>query len=105
MLIKSATRRAPNQTPALLDHIYSNICHSQLDAGTISYDISDHLPTFLLVNDIGSVNKKCQILRRNYQNFQGDEFVDELEEKLRLLFNAIPSIKQTNKLIFFLTLL
>lgn len=48
-LINCPSRFLNNQTPSLLDHIYCNDNSSNIISGNVSYDISDHNPTFVLM--------------------------------------------------------
>ena len=48
-LINYPTRYMNMQTPLLLDHIYGNNCSKNIISGSISYDISDHNPVFVII--------------------------------------------------------
>ena len=50
-LINSPTRYSSNCTPSLLDHIYTNISNLRKTSGICLHDISDHLPTFLNIDN------------------------------------------------------
>ena len=46
-----------NQTPSLLDPIYPNQHDKKIHSGTIAFPISDHHPTYALIEN---GFKKCQ---------------------------------------------
>ena len=69
------------QTPSLLDHIYCNNSTSNIISGSISYDISDHNPVFVMIpkNKVSPASRPpCEILKRDFLNFSEVDFLDSL---------------------------
>ena len=50
-LIDCPTRFMMNQTPSLLDHIYTNQHDKNIHSCTIGFPISDHHPTYTLIEN------------------------------------------------------
>ena len=91
-LIASPTRFFNNCTPSLLDHIYSNIHNCNKTSGICFYDISDHLPTFLVIKNLqGSIGTK-PIFRRTMRNFVLEDFLTDLWEQLQAIEITNPNI-------------
>ena len=77
-LIDCPTRFMMNQTPSLLYHIYTNQHDKNIHSGTIAFPISDHHPTYALIEN---GFKKCQrppIYKRYSHNFQLDDYITDL---------------------------
>ena len=77
-LIDCPTRFMMNQTQSLLDHIYTNRRDKNIHSDTIAFPISDHHPTYALIEN---GFKKCQrppIYKRYSHNFQLDDYITDL---------------------------
>ena len=73
------------QTPSLLDHIYCNNSASNIISGSISYDISDHNPVFVMIpkNKVLPASRlPCEILKQGFSNFSEVDFLDSLTKGL-----------------------
>ena len=86
-LINFPTRFMNKQTSSLLNHIYCNDNSSDIISGTVSFDISDHNPTFVLTpnKQVESLSKKLnhlKIFKRNFFLFSECDFLKTLEENL-----------------------
>ena len=68
-------------SPSLLDHVYCKLRNAAQIAGIAIFDVSDHLPIFLLLST--SINRKAekQIIRC-MKNFNLENFLIDLEEAL-----------------------
>jgi len=51
-LIDCPTRFMMNQTPSLLAHIYTNQHDKKFHSGTLAFPISDHHPTYALIENV-----------------------------------------------------
>jgi len=71
-----------NCTPCLLDHIYTNGNLHYLYPGLFPLDISDHLPSFLLI-EFSRNKQNAPLWRRYYKNLNVDSFLFDLDDKLR----------------------
>ena len=82
MHINTPTRFAENKNSSILDHIYSNsnnICNS----GICSYDISDHLPIFLVKKNFNQpTNSENAAYVRCMKSFDPLNFVEDLDNNL-----------------------
>ena len=82
-LIASPTQFFTHCTPSLIDHIYSNIHNCNKTSGICFYDISDHLPIFLVIKHLlVSIGTK-PIFRRTMRNFVLEDFLTDLWEQLQ----------------------
>ena len=91
-LIKSPTRFFTNCDPSLLDHIYSNINSYDEISGIWFYDISDHLPTFLVMKNLQVLDCNKPIFRRTMKNFVIENFLSDLQEELQTIEICNPDI-------------
>ena len=91
-LIASPTRFFTNCTPSLLDHIYSNIHNCNKTCGICFFDISDHLPTFLVIKNLQVSIGTKPIFRRIMKNFVLEDFLTDLWEQLQAIEITNPNI-------------
>jgi hypothetical protein len=49
-----------------------------MDYFTLLYDVTDHLPNFLIINKFSSLNTKIKIFRRDYSKFNEPDLIDEV---------------------------
>ena len=79
-LIKSHTRVVHNQTPSLLDHIYTNFLNTDIMAYTVLSDLSDHFPTIAFLNlKPPAKHKPTEVVRRDLSCFDADRFLSDLQ--------------------------
>ena len=71
-----------NCTPSLLDHICTNDNLHYLYPDLFPLDVSDHLPSFLLI-EFSRNKQHTSIWRRCYNNLNVDSFLFDLDDKLR----------------------
>ena len=75
--IVKPTRITP-RSQTLIDNIFFNEIQSNITAGSITMDISDHLTQFLAIpDDWHSEITSEDIYRRNYKNLNSDKFKEE----------------------------
>ena len=65
--IVEPTRIVSRNKPALLDNIFINVIEKDIKSGNFISKISDHLPNFLIINDLIS---KVPIIKRQVRNFE-----------------------------------
>lgn len=75
-LINSATR-ITTDTRSLIDHIYVNVPDKVTEAGILSYALSDHQATFIVINKNLPKKPKISFKCRNMKNYQA-AFVRDL---------------------------
>ena len=73
-----------NNSPSLLDHMYTNDHEHHLIPGVLTFDISDHLPTFLIIKSIKNTVAP-QIWKRDFKRFNLELFIDDLDKKLKTI--------------------
>ena len=82
-LINNPTRFSFNSKPSLLDHIYTNNISNGKEYGICLYDISDHLPVFVMIKDCKSIiSNDIAAYTRCMRNFNPELFLDDLNSKL-----------------------
>ena len=78
-LINNPTRFSFNSKPSLLDHIYTNNISNGKECGICLYDISDHLPVFVLIKNCKSIiSNDIAAYTRCMRNFNPELFLDDL---------------------------
>ena len=64
----------------LIDNIFINELHSNIVAGNITIDVSDHLTQFVVIpGDWHTKIPSQDIYRRNYKNLNSDKFKEDLD--------------------------
>ena len=82
-LINNPTRFSFNSKPSLLDHIYTNNISNGKECGICLYDISDHLPVFVMIKNCKSIiSNDIAAYTRCMRNFNPELFLDDLNSKL-----------------------
>ena len=71
--------RITDHTSTLIDNIFFNSIDFDCSSGNIIYNISDHLPNFLIINDFCSSNKKETIYKRDFTKFDKDSLIDNFK--------------------------
>jgi len=99
-VINKPTRFMHNCTPSLLDHIFTSDNLYYLYPGLFPLDISDHLPTFLLI-EFSRNKQHAPLWRRCYKNLNVDSFLFDLDDKLRCNLSNI-SLDADSKFTLFL---
>jgi len=68
--------RITTRSKTLIDNIFSNLKTDNFKAGNLTISLSDHLPQYLLANNIFSSppNTKSKIIERNWKNFDQNLF-------------------------------
>ena len=58
--------RITNHSATLIDHIFFNSCEHHTISGNVAYDLTDHLPNFLIINKLTDLPRgyKAQFKRR-----------------------------------------
>ena len=63
----------------MIDNIFFNSIEHYVISGNIVYDLTDHLPNFIIVNRLTEISPNINIYRRDYSNFNEDKFVEEVK--------------------------
>ena len=82
--ITEPTRIVNNHKPSLVDNIYSNSIESCV-SGNLFDKITDHLPSFVIVQNVKNRPKPKVIQRRNMKSFNALDYQTELDVVLQEL--------------------
>jgi hypothetical protein len=63
----------------LIDNIFLNSISHHTISGNVVYDISDHLPNFLILNNFSTLDKNFEAFRRDYSNFNEWNFIQDVQ--------------------------
>ena len=85
-LINVPTRISPTCT-STLDHIYTNSINKTRLSGVLTFDLSDHLPTFCILQTAGKPNKKetSNRLIHDMKNFNIETYAEDAYNRLQCL--------------------
>ena len=70
--------RITDHSRTLIDHIYTNHNPSKIIPGIATFDISDHLPVFCIVDTHIKKIREENIFFRDYSKFDKDKYIEEL---------------------------
>ena len=71
--------RITHHTATLTDNIFFNSLEFNVISGSILTDISDHLPDFLIINNLSSIPSNVKLFKRDYSKFNEVMFLNELK--------------------------
>jgi hypothetical protein len=71
--------RITNHTATLIDNIFLNSIKYHTIRDNILSDISDHLPNFLIINQLNALPKNFKIYKRDYSNLDETALIDEIQ--------------------------
>lgn len=77
--ILEPTRYVGNNKPSLIDNIFTNCIEKKITSGNITEKITDHLPNFLIIENIISTKKRKSIRIRDMKMFNEENFVSDLQ--------------------------
>jgi len=66
-----------DHSQTLIDNIFFNSLEHLTLSGNIIYDLTDHLPNFLIIKKFTSLPNNIKIYKRNYTNFDESAMVGE----------------------------
>ena len=70
--------RIMESSATLLYHMYTNTTKSTTNKGILTYEISDHLPTFRILAKRPSYYAPDKIMIRDLKKFNSDKFLDDI---------------------------
>ena len=88
------TRIVGRNKPSLIDNIFINTCTKSLNAGNIIDKISDHLPNFLIIQNLKEGRLKWKIQIRDMKNFKLETFSTDLEKAELIDFPEISNLNE-----------
>ena len=71
--------RITDHSATLIDNIFFNSITHHTISGNIIYDLTDHLPNFLIINRFSALPKKFKITRRDFSNFNETDFLRDIQ--------------------------
>ena len=71
--------RITNHSATLIDNIFFNSSSHHTISGNLVYDLSDHLPNFLIINSLSTLPKNIEISRRDYSQFNQSNLINDFE--------------------------
>ena len=69
--------RITNHSSTLIDNIFFNSIEYQTVSENLLYDLTDHLPHFLIIERFAFSKHKEKIFRRDYSNYNEEAFLNE----------------------------
>ena len=63
----------------VIDNIFFNSVSHPTISGNLVYDLTDHLPNFLIVNKFTTLPKGFKLLKRDYSNFNEQHFLQDIK--------------------------
>ena len=77
--ILEPTRYTDHSKPSLVDNIFINSVDKKTTSGNIIDKITDHLPNFIILENIINKNSKQKIKIRNYKKFDEASYLQDLQ--------------------------
>ena len=71
--------RITNHSATLIDNIFFNSLTHHTISGNIVYDLTDHLPNFLIISKLHLLPKNIKIFRRDYTTYDESQLLDEIK--------------------------
>ena len=68
-----------DHTATLIDNIFFNSVVHHTISGFLIYDLTDHLPNFLIINKFSSLPKNIEILKRDYCIFDETLLLQDIQ--------------------------
>ena len=77
--ILGPTRVLDYNKPSINDNIFTNFIDKNCNSGNLYNKVSDHLPNFIIIDDIyEKVTKEVRLVKRDMKNFNENSFIAEL---------------------------
>ena len=92
--ITEPTRIIGRNKSSLIDNIFINACTKSLNAGNITEKISDHLPNFLIIQNLKEERLKRKIQIRDMKNFKLETFSTDLENAELMDFSETSNLNE-----------
>jgi len=71
--------RITGHSATLIDNIFFNSLEYFTISGNIVYDLTNHVPNFLVFNDFESLPSNFKMCKRDYSTFNQHAFMNELQ--------------------------
>ena len=70
--------RITDHSATLIDNIFFNSIEHFVISGNLIYDLTDHLPNFIIINRFGHLPPNVKIYKRDYSKFDKTQLVNEV---------------------------
>ena len=81
--------RITDHSATLIDNIFFNSLEHFTISGNLIYDLTDHLPNFLIVSKLSSLQENIKIFRRDYSKLDEQALINDIQSiDWSLLFNC-----------------
>lgn len=71
--------RITDHSATLIDNIFFNSLEHFTISGNIIYDLSDHLPNFLIISKLSHLSSNIKIFKRDYSKFDESHLTNEIQ--------------------------
>lgn len=75
----SQPTRITNHSAILIDNIYFNSLEYFTVSENLCYDLTDHLPNFLIISEYSSLPANTNFFKRDYSNFDEQSLINDIE--------------------------
>ena len=72
--------RITNHSATLIDNIFFNSITHHTISGNITYELTDHLPNFIIINKFTTLPKNVVIYKRDFSNFNESLLIQDIQE-------------------------
>jgi hypothetical protein len=70
--------RVTDHSATLIDNIFFNSVEHYVISGNLTYDLTDHLPNFIIINKLSALPKNIRIYKRDYSNFNKETLINDI---------------------------
>jgi len=85
--------RLTDSSATLIDHIYTNNLRKNVPAGILIYEVSDHLPVYIVFKEVIKI-KHQKFIHRDTRKFDVNSYRNKMFEKLNENYNKLKHDKQ-----------
>ena len=71
--------RITEHSATLIDNIFFNSVAHHTISGNIIYDLTDHLPNFIIINKFSTLPKNLLIYKRDYSHFDESLLINDIQ--------------------------
>jgi hypothetical protein len=71
--------RITDHSATLIDNIFFNSVNHHTVSGNLMYDLTDHLPNFLVINKFSALPKNFKLSRRDYSKYNEALLLEEIQ--------------------------
>ena len=86
--------RITDHSATLIDNIFFNSLQHFTISGNLVYDLTDHLPNFIIFNKFSALSSKIKIFKRDFTQFNQTDLIEEMKKinwELEFVNNSNPT--------------